>query len=53
MGPDFGLSILLPAALISLVTILCSAREEQELEQRHQAQASSCSKPIWPPASRR
>jgi len=53
MGPDLGLSILLPAALISLVTIVCSARQEHELQQRQRAQASNCSNPIWPPASRR
>ena len=53
MGPDFGLAILLPAALFSLVTIACSARQEHEIEQRQRAQATSCSNPIWPPASNR
>ena len=53
MGPDLGLTILLPAALISLVTIVCSARQEHELLQRQQTQANRCSNPIWPPASKR
>lgn len=53
MGPDLGLTILLPALLISAVTVLLSAREEHNLEERRQPQATSCSKPIWPPASKR
>ncbi|MEY3749796.1 MAG: hypothetical protein RLZZ186_215 [Cyanobacteriota bacterium] len=53
MGPDLGLAILLPALLFSAATVLLSARQEQEIEQRQQAQASNCSSPIWPPAKRR
>ena len=53
MGPELGLILLLPAALFSLVTIGCSARQEHEIEQRRLAQATSCSNPIWPPASNR
>ena len=53
MGPDLGLAILLPADLFSLVTIICSARQENEIEQHRHAQATSCSNPIWPPASNR
>ena len=53
MGPDLGLSILLPALLISAVTVLFSAKQERELEQQQRAQATSCNNPIWPPASRR
>jgi hypothetical protein len=46
MGPDFGLSILLPALLISSVTVWLAAREEQALGRHQQAQATNCSKPI-------
>ena len=53
MGPDLGLSILLPALLISAVTVMLSAMQERELEQQHRAQATSCSNPIWPPANKR
>jgi len=53
MGPDLGLAILLPAALFSLVTIICSARQENEIERHRHVQATSCSNPIWPPASNR
>ena len=53
MGPDFGLAILVPAALIALATILDSAKQEHALHRRDQAQATSSSNPIWPPASKR
>ena len=53
MGPDLGLTILVPAAPFGLVTIICSARQEHEIEQQRHAQATSCSNPIWPPASNR
>jgi hypothetical protein len=48
MGPDFGLSILLPALLLSVVTVLQSAKQEHQLgeRQRAQSQAISSSKPI-------
>ena len=53
MGPDFGLAILVPAALIALATILGSAKQAHALHQRHQDQATSSSNPIWPPANKR
>lgn len=46
MGLDIGLIVLLPALLISATTVLLAARQEHELEQRQQAQATSCNKPI-------
>ena len=53
MGPDLGLTILLPALLFSAATVLLSARQEQEIAQRQQTQATNWSNPIWPPAKRR
>lgn len=52
MGPDLGLSIFLPALLISAITVMLSAKQERELEIQQRAQASNCSNPIWPPANK-
>jgi hypothetical protein len=53
MGPDLGLSIFLPALLISAITVMLSAKEERELNQQQRAQATNCRSPIWPPANKR
>jgi hypothetical protein len=53
MGPDLGLSISLPALLISAITVMLSAKEERALQQQQRAQATNCNNPIWPPANKR
>ncbi|MEY3545350.1 MAG: hypothetical protein RLZZ106_1065 [Cyanobacteriota bacterium] len=53
MGPDLGLGIFLPALLISAITVMLSAKQERELQQKQRPQASSCNNPIWPPANKR
>jgi hypothetical protein len=53
MGPGLGLSIFLPALLISAITVMLSAKEERELHQQQRAQATNCRSPIWPPANKR
>ena len=53
MGPDLGLSIFLPALLISAISVMLSAKEEQALQQQQRAQATNCNNPIWPPANKR